>query len=417
MVDQDVEDSVSKEVKRRKKDKKKHKKKRKGGDDEVPVVESSKKHKKKHKHKRTELDSGSEQGSETAPDAPAAPAAEAPEAKAEAETVEVEGTDRPSKKRKKKDSNDDDDDDDGDDDDGDDDVESGDDSKEAEKPMTKKQARELAKKERKRRRLAAAAAPVDFFRCDTCLKEFNSEFQFKEHNASKGHAKKLRRTENANRNKARFTLFVGQLSQDSSVNDIRDHFRNGVDGNVTVRLLSEPKTGVSRGIAFVEFDTVEDVEKGLAMHHSTLHDRRINVERTAAGGGKGEHRQSAISALRTVQRRQKQEETMAIIERFCFEHPDDLLMADVDARVRSFLETIPGPVATKALQEFLETDKSAIANRPAYLMSIIRRISTGETRGSCFKCGEVGHLKSQCPLRHQRQQQYQHQHQHQQYHY
>ena len=61
----------------------------------------------------------------------------------------------------------------------------------------------------------------------------------------------------------------------------------------TVR-LPIPKTAQplskSKGYAFLEFVDKKALQKALRLHHSELEGRKINVELTAGGGGKSEHR-------------------------------------------------------------------------------------------------------------------------------
>lgn len=125
----------------------------------------------------------------------------------------------------------------------------------------------------------------------------------------------------------RFILFVGTfcprfVSQDSSASTIgnlkysttRDailvHFSScgtvhlGLDTHAiahtlasgpppTVRLPTPKAThqpSKSKGYAFLEFTDKKALQNALRLHHSELEGREINVELTAGGGGKSEHR-------------------------------------------------------------------------------------------------------------------------------
>lgn len=46
----------------------------------------------------------------------------------------------------------------------------------------------------------------------------------------------------------------------------------------------------SKGYAFLEFTDKKALQQALRLHHSELEGRKINVELTAGGGGKSEHR-------------------------------------------------------------------------------------------------------------------------------
>jgi len=66
-----------------------------------------------------------------------------------------------------------------------------------------------------------------------------------------------------------------------------------LDPPPTVRLPT-PKTtepqSKSKGYAFLQFTDKKPLQHALRLHHSELEGRKINVELTAGGGGKGEHR-------------------------------------------------------------------------------------------------------------------------------
>jgi len=66
-----------------------------------------------------------------------------------------------------------------------------------------------------------------------------------------------------------------------------------LDPPPTIRLPT-PKTAQpsskSKGYAFLEFTDKKALQQALRLHHSELEGRKINVELTAGGGGKSEHR-------------------------------------------------------------------------------------------------------------------------------
>lgn len=108
--------------------------------------------------------------------------------------------------------------------------------------------------------------------------------------------------------KRRFILFLGNLKYTTTAETIRAHFTT-CDPPPTVRLLTlkpsksklTPKlTTKSKGCAFLEFQNKHALQRALKLHHSELEGRKINVELTAGGGGKGESR------LRRVKDRNKE---------------------------------------------------------------------------------------------------------------
>lgn len=87
--------------------------------------------------------------------------------------------------------------------------------------------------------------------------------------------------------------------------------RLALDPPPTVRLLTpkhaRPGATVvkSKGCAFLEFSTRSTLQAALRLHQSELDGRRINVELTAGGGGKGDTRLAKVKArnkLLTAQR-------------------------------------------------------------------------------------------------------------------
>lgn len=98
--------------------------------------------------------------------------------------------------------------------------------------------------------------------------------------------------------KQRLILFLGNLKYTTTIETIRAHF-TACDPPPTVRLLT-PKpsksklttklTTKSKGCAFLEFQNKHALQRALKLHHSELEGRKINVELTAGGGGKGETR-------------------------------------------------------------------------------------------------------------------------------
>lgn len=85
----------------------------------------------------------------------------------------------------------------------------------------------------------------------------------------------------------RFILFVGNLPYDVTTDQLSVHFKSCKPDRIRIR--------ADKGIAFMEFDndTKEIQHKmgvALGMHHSTMGNRKINVELTVGGGGNSETR-------------------------------------------------------------------------------------------------------------------------------
>ncbi|KAL4924927.1 RNA-binding protein [Aspergillus undulatus] len=98
---------------------------------------------------------------------------------------------------------------------------------------------------------------------------------------------------------ARFIVFVGNLPYSANTESLKAHFEKIQP--ISVRVATQPdKPTKSRGFGFVEFDNYDRMKTCLKLyHHSSFDDgkyppRRINVELTAGGGGKSEHRKAKI---------------------------------------------------------------------------------------------------------------------------
>lgn len=106
------------------------------------------------------------------------------------------------------------------------------------------------------------------------------------------------------------TAIVGNLKYTTTKDAILSHFSScgavylwpefstiphtfALDPPPTVRLPT-PKTtqltSKSKGYAFLQFTDKKPLQQALRLHHSELEGRKINVELTAGGGGKSEHR-------------------------------------------------------------------------------------------------------------------------------
>jgi cold-inducible RNA-binding protein len=90
-------------------------------------------------------------------------------------------------------------------------------------------------------------------------------------------------------------LFVGNLSFDTTENDLQDAF--AAFGSVTeINLMMDRATGRSRGFGFVTLSTPDEAQKAIAgLNGRELHGRALTVnvarpreERPGGGGGRRE---------------------------------------------------------------------------------------------------------------------------------
>ncbi|XP_011869707.1 PREDICTED: DNA ligase 1-like [Vollenhovia emeryi] len=85
----------------------------------------------------------------------------------------------------------------------------------------------------------------------------------------------------------RCVLFVGNLPQDITENEIKQHFSSKVSANAITNIILPTKPdNTPRGFGYVEFSNNVDFEKGLSLHHTFLKKKRINVEYSILGGKK-----------------------------------------------------------------------------------------------------------------------------------
>ena len=72
-------------------------------------------------------------------------------------------------------------------------------------------------------------------------------------------------------------LYVGNLSFDSSEDDIREAF--GAHGNVSsVNVITDRETGRPRGFAFVEMSSEDDAAKAISeLNQTELEGRRLTI--------------------------------------------------------------------------------------------------------------------------------------------
>ncbi|CAL5866519.1 uncharacterized protein PFLUO_LOCUS728 [Penicillium psychrofluorescens] len=99
----------------------------------------------------------------------------------------------------------------------------------------------------------------------------------------------------------RFIAFVGNLPYSANMESLTKHFEKNPPAGIRVATKKEDSRKC-RGFAFIEFDNFDRMKTCLKLYHHSMFDdgkypaRRINVELTAGGGGKSDHRQAKIKA-------------------------------------------------------------------------------------------------------------------------
>ena len=90
----------------------------------------------------------------------------------------------------------------------------------------------------------------------------------------------------------RFIAFIGNLSYDTDAKAIE---RFLASPGAQIRLMTKKNSNESRGAAFVELASAEEMQKVLRMNGvAKLHGRTVRVEPTVGGGGRSEKRKEKI---------------------------------------------------------------------------------------------------------------------------
>jgi nucleolar protein 6 len=124
-------------------------------------------------------------------------------------------------------------------------------------------------------------------------------------------AKKPKVDKEEKQSQKRFIVFVGNLPYLPSPElqpALQSHFPSPP---ISIRIPTKKGTNDPQGFAFLEFDTPSALEKALRCHHTMLLKRKINVELTAGGGGKGASRLAKVKQKNealAVERKQRIDE-------------------------------------------------------------------------------------------------------------
>lgn len=109
----------------------------------------------------------------------------------------------------------------------------------------------------------------------------------------------------AKKTKRRYLLFVGNLPQTASQEDIVSHFEKRGVRIKDFRLLSHKDTGKSKGCGFMELFGIKGMQNAIKFHRTRMEGKHINVEVTCGGGGKTATRRAKITEKNRILRRKK----------------------------------------------------------------------------------------------------------------
>ncbi|KAL7429263.1 hypothetical protein ACHAXM_001611 [Skeletonema potamos] len=156
-----------------------------------------------------------------------------------------------------------------------------------------------------------------------------------------------------------YIVFVGQLSFSTTADMLFEHFQTNLGSEVInkettkVRLLTDPKTKKSRGMAFVELSSPESMYECLKLHLTHLDGRRLNVERTS-GGGKAA-KKSKITSFRESQ----SSYISQTVDQILSDHMKngDIMEGELDEGVIALCKRHSAQVVEHALKEYAEEKK------------------------------------------------------------
>jgi RNA recognition motif-containing protein len=177
-----------------------------------------------------------------------------------------------------------------------------------------------------------------------------------------------------------YIVFVGQLSYDTTKEDLFRHVEKELrhehqvtNETVKIRLLTDPKTRRSRGMAFIETVDPELMYACLKLHHTNLHGRRINVERSAGGKKNSENRKTKLTQYREEQRQHISE----IVDKMFSDvkTSGELQEYELDDGVVELCKRHSAATVEAALTRYLEKSGRDMDNPSAYFTYLIGKIA------------------------------------------
>lgn len=201
--------------------------------------------------------------------------------------------------------------------------------------------------------------------------------------------------------RAPLIVFVGQLSYDTKREALFEHIKKELGSEhkinqetVKVRLLTDAKTKVSRGMAFVELGDPELMYACLKLHKSLLEGRRINVERSAGG------RNTEVRKEKIKQFREKQEEYLSsVVETILadFIKSGELQEGELDAGAIALCKRHTTTMVEAAIKEYIESDGRTMDNPSAYFSFLLGKLADDKEQGYFNPGGDENKGKQQKP--------------------
>ena len=174
------------------------------------------------------------------------------------------------------------------------------------------------------------------------------------------------------------TVFLGQLSYDTSEDQIRELFEKNDIEVRQVRMMREKETNKFRGMAFVDIPD-GSVWKALNLHRTYFNGRQINVEETKDGGKHSAKKKDFINRMRKLHNTRNMAENHKFILSYLKSKHSKLPWDEFDQKSRDAVASFPKDDIKKILDALLRTDFSKVTKKNVYLMGIVRRVRNEET--------------------------------------
>jgi len=186
-----------------------------------------------------------------------------------------------------------------------------------------------------------------------------------------------------------YILFVGQLNFTTTKETLHEHIRKELKEddhkvtkeNVKVRLLTDPKTKKSRGMAFVELETPELMYACLKLHHGLLEGRRLNIERSAGARNK-EARQSKIKKFREEQEQYLSKVVDSILAEYI--KTGELKDGELDEGAVALCKRYTASLVDTAIKQYIEKNGRTMDNPSAFFTFLLTKLAADkvEQQGS-----------------------------------
>ena len=177
-----------------------------------------------------------------------------------------------------------------------------------------------------------------------------------------------------------YIVFVGQLSYETTQQSLFAHFQKELEEfsiteqDLQIRMLTDPKTKKSKGMAFIEVSTPDLLYATLRLHHTFLEGRRINIERSTGGRKNSATRQNKIREYRKEQEEFMHSAVDEMISQYV--QSGDIQQGELDEAVISLCKKHSGHIVQAALERYVESNGRDMDNPSAYLNFLLGKLAT-----------------------------------------